>query len=222
MPSPDLFATRPCRLALRALAPCGPGIFLELVGTIEGRGVRRGRQAGPDTVRIDRCTSARQFEQSVLVEATAGDDLDGLQPTLVEDPANFCRVLAEVAAVDTHTGDRNSFRRQSWCQGHDTPRGALGVVGIDQQDETLRVRARKMLKGQRLIVVRLDKGMRHRPVDRDAECNPGGYRRRPAEAGDITRPRGEHPGLGAMRSSQTIINQRFPGTASTIRAAFEE
>ena len=94
---------------------------------------------------------------------------------------------------------------------YDTPSGALGVVGIDQQDETLRMRARKMLKSQRLVVMRLHKGVRHRPVNRDAECNPGGYRRRPAKAGDITRPGGEYSRLGAMRSSQTIINQRFSG-----------
>jgi hypothetical protein len=72
------------------------------------------------------------------------------------------------------------------------------------------MRARKMLKSQRLVVVRLDKGMRHRTVNRDAECNSGGYRRRPAEAGDITRPGGEHARLSAMRSSQTIINQLPP------------
>src|SRR6516162_9953207 len=32
----------------------------------------------------------------------------------------------------------------------------------------------------------------------------------PAEAGDVTRPCGKHPRLGAMRSPQTIIDQRSP------------
>jgi len=94
---------------------------------------------------------------------------------------------------------------------YDTPSGALGVVGIDQQDKTLRVRTREMLECEDFVVVRLHKGVRHRAVDRNAECDSGGDRRCPAEAGDITRPCGEYPRLGAVRSSQTIINQRFFG-----------
>src|SRR6516165_12213517 len=102
-------------------------------------------------------------------------------------------MLAEVAAVDTHTGDRNSFRHQSWCQRHDTRSGALGVVGIDQQDKTLRVRTCEMLKCEDFVVVRLHKGMGHCPVNRNPEFEPSGYRRGAAEAGDVTRPCGKHP-----------------------------
>ena len=75
------------------------------------------------------------------------------------------------------------------------------MVGIDQQNEALRMRAREMLECEDFVVMRLHKGVRHRAVIRDAECNPGGYRRRPAKAGDITRPGGEYSCLGAMRSS---------------------
>ena len=74
-----------------------------------------------------------------------------------------------------------------------TPSGALGVVGIDQQDKTLRVRTREMLECEDFVVVRLRKGVRHRTVDWNTECDRSGYRRCPVEAGDITRPRGEYP-----------------------------
>jgi len=84
------------------------------------------------------------------------------------------------------------------------------VVGIDQQNEALRMRAREMLECEDFVVMRLHKGVRHRAVNRDAECDPSGYRDGTAKASDITRPCGEHPRLGAMHSSQTIINERSP------------
>ena len=67
----------------------------------------------------------------------------------------------------------------------------------------------------------LDEGMRHGAVDRHAEARRGRHRRRAGEAGEIGGPRRQQPGLGAVRPAQPEIDQRLPGAASTMRAAFE-
>src|SRR5208283_1960759 len=112
--------------------------------------------------------------QSVLVEPAACHDVDRREPAIVEDPPNTSRVLAEVAAVDTDPGDGDALCRQARRQRYHPACGAFGIVGVDQQDEASRMRTGEMLEGEDLVVMRLDKGMRHRAVDRDAEFEPGG------------------------------------------------
>ncbi len=95
-----------------------------------------------------RGASPRQVQQRILVEPAAGDDLDRLEPALVEDPANLPRVFAEVAAVDTYTRDGDALRRQARRKRYHPSRGAFGIIGIDQEDEALRMRMGEVLEGE--------------------------------------------------------------------------
>src|SRR5262249_61048096 len=81
----------------------------------------------------------------------------------------------QVAAVETHTGDRNARSLEPGSERDDFARGRLGVVGVDEQDEIFRPRVREVLERLRLVVVDLDIGVRHRAEDRDAEALVGQY-----------------------------------------------
>ena len=103
-------------------------------------------------------------------------------------------MLAEVAAVDTHT--RMAVIPCAARRGPSATtasRGTLGIVGIDQEDEALRMRAGEMLEGEGLGIMRLDKGMGRRAIDGDAEFERGRYRCRAAEPGDVAGASRERP-----------------------------
>ena len=86
VPAPDLLAAGPGRLAGGALAPRQPGIFLELVGAVERRHIRRRRQAGADAEAIDRARPPRTiFGKPVLIKAAAGKDAHIREPAVVQD-----------------------------------------------------------------------------------------------------------------------------------------
>ena len=64
---------------------------------------------------------------------------------------------------------RMPARRQLRRQRHHLVRRRLGVPGVDQQHHVVGLRVGEMLEGQRLVVVRLDEGMRHGAEQRNAE-----------------------------------------------------
>ena len=63
------------------------------------------------------------------------------------------------------------------------------------------MRMGEVLEGAGLVTMRLDEGMGHRAVNGDAEFEPGRYRGRAAEPGEIAGARREQPRLGAVRAS---------------------
>ena len=98
-----------------------------------------------------------------------------------------------------------------------------GVIVVDQQDQALRVRVCKMLEGQSLVVMRLDRRVSHRPIRPGSRTRPGRDRGCAAEVGDVAFPRRQYPGLGTVGPPQTEIDKglarRTYGAARTIRAA---
>src|SRR6185437_16078456 len=128
---PYLFAAGPGRLARRALASGHAGIFLQLVGAVERRDVRRGRQAGPDTEAGDRRAARQHRTHLVLVEAAAGEDRRASETALVENAADPDRLRREVAAINPDRFDLYPERLEARRQCHDLPRGGVRVVSID-------------------------------------------------------------------------------------------
>ena len=98
---------------------------------------------------------------------------------------------------------------QARRQRHDFSRGGFGVVGVEQQHEIVRPRAGKSFERRHLVVERLDEGMRHGAVERDAEHFAGQHRGGAGETGEVARPRRHQSGLGAMGPAQPEIDQHF-------------
>ena len=72
----DLLAAWPRRLAFTSLPTRTPGVFLELVGTIERRRVGRRGQAGADAETVDRRACAAHRQQAMFVETATDKDVD--------------------------------------------------------------------------------------------------------------------------------------------------
>ena len=96
-----------------------------------------------------------------------------------------------------------------WRQRHDFSRRRFGVVGVEQQHQIVRPRPRKRFERRHLVVERLDEGMRHGAVERDAEHFAGLYRGGAGETGEVARARRHQSGLGAVRPAQPEIDQHF-------------
>ena len=91
-------------------------------------------------------------------------------------------MLDEIAAVDPDTAMAMPAAARLRRQRHHSSRGALGVIGVDQQDEASRTRMRaKCSKASDLVVMSLDEGMRHRAETGNAEFAPGRTVAVPAE-----------------------------------------
>src|SRR5581483_1221342 len=134
---PDLLAAGPGRLAGRSLAAWEAGVLLELVGAVEGRHVERGREAGADAEAVDRRLFRCEARKLALVEAAAGEDGD----------------VAEAAVVEPDASDGDAGSLQARRQRDDLVRRALGVIGVDQQDQIVGARAREGFECRRLVVV---------------------------------------------------------------------
>ena len=91
------------------------------------------------------------------------------------------------------------------------PRPALGVVGVDQKRRVLGARAGESQERQGFVVVRLDERVGHGAVDRHPESRLRERGRRAGEAGEIAGPRREQAGLGAVRPTQTEVDERLAG-----------
>src|SRR5262249_4042134 len=149
-------------------APRQAGIFLELINAIEPRRVGRRGQTAADAEAVDRRARSDDVRNHALVDAAAGEDGHLPQPALIQDAPYLFRQRGQVAAVETHTGDRNARSLEPGSERDHFARGRLGVVGVDEQDQIFRPRAGETLERLRLIVVYLDVGMRHRAENRDA------------------------------------------------------
>src|SRR5690606_35481300 len=111
-----------------------------------------------DAKGIDRRTGGQQARDLVLVQTAAEDDLNVGTPLLVQNAPNGARPRTEIAAVDPHGlhADRRSRLRQLPDQRRDATRGALRVVGIDEQCRATATRGNEIPKCLFLAVVRLD------------------------------------------------------------------
>ena len=160
----------------------------------------------------------RKAGDRVLIEAAAGEDRHVGKPAGVEDAAHAARQRDEIAGVETNAADGDALGLEPRRQRHDLPRRRFGVVGVEQQDEIVGARLREGRERRRLVGERLDEGMRHRAVERDAEIAPGEHGGGAGKAGDIARARRHQPGLGAMRAPQAEIDQQLAGRGQHARA----
>src|SRR5215470_4601655 len=142
--APHLLAPRPGGFAGGAFATRQAGIFLELVNAIEPWRVGRGGQTAADAEAVYRRARSDDVRNHTLVDAAAGEDRDLLQSALIQDTAHLFRERDQVAAVETHTGDRNARSLEPGSERDDFARGRLGVVGVDEQDEIFRPRVREV------------------------------------------------------------------------------
>ena len=99
------------------------------------------------------------------------------------------------------------LRTQFLRQRDDLSRARERVVGVDQERVVLREALGEMPERFRLVRVRLDKGMRHRPVQRNPELAARLDRRRARESGKVRRPRREHARLGPMCAPQPEVHE---------------
>ena len=116
-------------------------------------------------------------------------------------------MVGQVAAVNAHRLHRDALGRQPMRQRYQLPGGCLGVVGVDQQRDRLRVRAGKVLKGLGLARMYLNEGVGHGAKQRDAPVQAGQHGGGAVKAGQVAGPRRQQAGLGAMGTAQPEIHQ---------------
>jgi hypothetical protein len=143
----------------------------------------------------------------MLVEAAAREDADRSEPGFVEDGAHRPRMGGVIAAVDPDGADRDPLGRETRRKRRDDRGAALGVIGVDQQGKLPRPDASEVRESGLLVVVRLHERMGHRAHDRDTEVTACLDRRRAGKSRDVSRARGEQPGLGAVRAAQPEIDE---------------
>ena len=132
----------------------------------------------------------------------------------IENAAHAARQRVDIAGIEPHAADRDAGRLKPRRQRHDFAGRGLGVVGVEQQHEIVRPRLRERGKCRGLVVERLDEGMRHGAVERDAERASGLAPSRCRRSRRVACPRGHQPGLGAVRAPHAEIDQTLPGAAS--------
>ena len=145
--------------------------------------------------------------QHVLVDAAAHQDDDVFQAAAVENGAHLARMRGEVAGIDAHAADRNAVGFEPRRQLHHFARALLGIVGVDQQDDALRPRAREILERGHLVVVHLHEGMRHGADDRHAVALAGEHIGGAGKAREVARACRIKSGLGAVRRAQAEVGQ---------------
>ena len=112
-----------------------------------------------------------------------------------------------VPAVQPDPFDGNTLFRQTRGQGHHLFRPLFGVIGINKQNNIIRLAFSKMLKGQGFRIMSLDKGMSHGAENRNAVHFTGKHRGGAAKSCQITGPGCKKSGFGAVGSAQAKINQ---------------
>ena len=95
--------------------------------------------------------------------------------------------------------------------GHDRVRGALGVVGVDQQRRVARTRPHEGLECARLVGMGLHVRVCHRAEQGNAERAARGDGRGAREPGEIGGPRRQQAGFGAVCAAQAEVDQHAPG-----------
>ncbi len=163
-------------------------------------------RADPEAVSRHPCEFSCEL---VFVEAPAAKDLHITAPVRVQDGADFDRQLCQVTTVQPYTADMYAFGAKLVDQAGCRLRRFDRVIGIDQQDRALGIHARKVFEGRELRGMRLDEGMRHRAVDRDAVCRVGEHRRRSRETGDVGCASGHQAGFCAVCPAQPEVDQQF-------------
>jgi hypothetical protein len=136
-----------------------PVVFDQLVHAVEVWSVRRYADLRTDPEGVDRRIS--QGGDDVLVESPAGEDLDLLQPGLVEQRAGVPGQSPEVPAVEPDRGQRVSFGLQLPGNLDGFLHTPHRVVGVDQKDHPVRIILRVGAEGFGFGVECLDVGVRH-------------------------------------------------------------
>ena len=121
----------------------------------------------------DRCLSCHQRLDAFLVKISAGEDLGGRETSAIEDVPNFARMVGQISAIESDAVDRDTSCVQATRQGDDLLRRGFRVIGVDEEHDVAWLRLRDVDEGLRLIEMRLDKRMGHRPVNGAAEAGPG-------------------------------------------------
>src|SRR5690606_8351345 len=101
--------------------------------------------------------------------------------------------------------------RQLWRQSNDFPRRGFGIVGIDEEDESLGPGFGKRLESGDFIVEGLNEGMRHRAEYRNPVELAGGHRRCSGISDDVAGPRRHETSLGSMGSPQAEVDELLTG-----------
>ena len=84
----------------------------------------------------------------VLIEAAAGKDGDALAAALIENAPDCFGKRDKIAAIEAHCPNRNPFRLKPLRERHNFLGRGFGIVGVDQDGEILRPRARESLEGR--------------------------------------------------------------------------
>ena len=142
------------------------------------------------------------FNPAMLVHGTQSVTLH--QPLPVEGSAT---VVGKVAAVNPHALYLDAVARQPRRQADHLLRGGFRIVGIDQQDHIVWQRVGKVLERGRLIVVSLDKRVRHRAENRDGVERSRQHRGATGKTGKITGSSCQKTGFGTMRTPEAEIDQ---------------
>ena len=167
-----LLAPRPGGLALAALAPGLSGVFLQLVGAIERRNVRRGGKAGADAEAVDRRAIRAQRLQAVSHPARRWQRSDALQPRIVQNGAHGAGMRRQGRHYPAARRRQDALRRQARGQSRDDTRAAPRCRRCRSAMSALAAARGRSARRRGLVVMRLHEGMRHGADERDAELSP--------------------------------------------------
>src|SRR5262249_40834577 len=159
---------------------------------------------------VDRRAAADQIAQRELVQVAAREDGDLLEAAPIEDRAYPPGVVGEVAAVEANAVDADAARPEARAEYHHLLGRGLRIVGVEQEDDVLRLCLGEAEKRLRLVRVRLHEGVRHGPEERHSEAHPGEYVRRAREAREIARSRREQSGFRPVGTTEPEVDKHLP------------